>query len=823
MSANTHTQAVAPTPTRGATSAAGLLQRKCACDGKAGVKGDCDQCSEKRRRGLQPKLRVGPPSDHFEREADRVADEVMRGRAHGPTLADAAGPQRRAVTPVGSGPSGEMDAPPAVQRALDSTGRPLDPSTRTFMEERFGHDFGRVRVHADEHADASAHAVDALAYTVGDNVVFAAGQYAPHTTEGRRLLAHELTHVLQQGGGGRAAAGAAGRVQSRPREGAVLQRQPKPRRKATILSAEAIKADPTRRKNYEWVGQPPKAKVCKVTGKAPTPENCPGEVKPGAEVTIISGEPGAGWLSIENTGTFGGLGNKEPTNILGVFAKEILAAPAPKQTGSTPAKEAPAESDAAVEARENAASVAAGVTTPERYKHLKCVVEKGACPTDISREAGVPEDSEIEGYNAECKKESGYAGADVYPTEDECKELSTTQGLDFVSPERLAELKKLLDAYTRLIQSGALEEGALVEIDNRIASAEKQLQGLSGSDQTPAQTSGGAPWVVADAKGGPAPPPTSLASAGAALPMAIGRFSMGVASRGAVTVGSKIPALLVLAGLVVMTYLYLDYKIRKDGAGHIEALIGALITLLAKFSDPATDKKVKEALEAARKAAKGKGTGTGTDPVPGPKPKPDPKPGPGLGPDPVPYDPIEDEEPGYKCPTGLDESDAIGMIWVKPLKFYKKPLYLDGGMYLHNVPKKLMHAGKKLGPEFSTIGVADWPVVGSTLKKGSSARNSSLLDKYREALNDEGFDEDLWKDYSPDHVRDVGLFSGRDHFLNLWPMEREPNMRAGKWHAGQLVCYRLSKASRTNTFEAIGSARLDGRWFKIRMIGDPPP
>jgi hypothetical protein len=802
----------------------GLLQRKCACGGSgaAGLTGECEDCGKKKLAGLQTKLMVGSPADPLEEEADRLAERVMHMPAPGPRGQAPPAVRRQAVTPVGPAPAAAFDAPPAVEQTLSSPGRPLDTQTRAFMESRFGHDFGRVRVHADDHADASARAVDALAYTVGDNVVFAAGQYAPDTTEGRRLLAHELTHVLQQGGGGRAAAGAAaGPVQSRPRDGAFLQRQPKPRKKATILSAEEIKADPTRKKSYEWVGQPPKAKVCRVTGLKPPPNNCPAELKPGAEVTIISGEPGGGWLSIENTGTFSGFGNKEPTNILGVFAKEIPTAAVPKRSAPTPAKDAPAELDESRKARENAASVAAGVTTPERYKHLKCIVEKGGCPTGISREAGVPEVSEIEGYNAECKKETGYTGADVSPTEDECKELSTTEGLDFVGPERLAQLKKLLDAYVRLIQSGALEEDALVEIDNRIASAEKQLQGLSGSDQTPAQTSGGAPWVVADAKGGPAPPPTTLAAAGAALPMAVGRFSLGVASRGALAAGSRIPALLVLAGLVVMTYLYLDYKIRKNGAGAIEALIGALITMLAKFSDPATDKKIKEAIEAARKAGKGTGTGTGTGPKPKPDPKPGPKPGPGT--DPIPYDPIEDEEPGYKCPTGLEESDAIGMIWVKPLKFYKRPLYLDGGRYEHNIPKKLKYAEKKLGAAFSTIGVADWPVVGSTLKKGANERNKSLLDKYREALNDEGFDEDLWKDYSPDHVRDVGLFSGLDHFLNLWPMEREPNMRAGKWHSGQLVCYRLTKASRTNMFEAIGSTRLDGRWFKIRMVADPPP
>ncbi len=74
----------------------------------------------------------------------------------------------------------------------------MDAGARTFMESRFGHDFSRVRIHTDSSATESARAVNALAYTAGHNIVFGAGQYAPSTTTGRRLLAHELAHVAQQ-------------------------------------------------------------------------------------------------------------------------------------------------------------------------------------------------------------------------------------------------------------------------------------------------------------------------------------------------------------------------------------------------------------------------------------------------------------------------------------------------------------------------------------------------------------------------------------------------------------------------------------------------
>jgi len=87
-----------------------------------------------------------------------------------------------------------------VHETLRSPGRPLDAATRAFMEPRFGHDFGQVQVHADEQAAESARAVSALAYTVGSDLVFGAGQYAPGTSEGQRLIAHELAHAVQQNG-----------------------------------------------------------------------------------------------------------------------------------------------------------------------------------------------------------------------------------------------------------------------------------------------------------------------------------------------------------------------------------------------------------------------------------------------------------------------------------------------------------------------------------------------------------------------------------------------------------------------------------------------
>jgi hypothetical protein len=87
--------------------------------------------------------------------------------------------------------------PPVVHDVLNSSGQPMDSGTRAFFERRFGHDFGKVRVHDDLRAQQSAKSINSLAYTVGNNVVFSAGQSAIQTRNDLHLMAHELAHVMQ--------------------------------------------------------------------------------------------------------------------------------------------------------------------------------------------------------------------------------------------------------------------------------------------------------------------------------------------------------------------------------------------------------------------------------------------------------------------------------------------------------------------------------------------------------------------------------------------------------------------------------------------------
>jgi hypothetical protein len=158
---------------------------------------------------IQEKLEVGAVNDPLEHDAERVADEVMKMPAPEVTLTSA--PQKVSRKCVAceeedrlqrkaSGPlAATGEAPAIVHEVLSSPGQPLDSATRTYFEPRLGHELASVRVHTDERAAQSAHSLHAQAYTAGNDIVFGAGKFT-QSEEGRRLLAHELTHVLQQRG-----------------------------------------------------------------------------------------------------------------------------------------------------------------------------------------------------------------------------------------------------------------------------------------------------------------------------------------------------------------------------------------------------------------------------------------------------------------------------------------------------------------------------------------------------------------------------------------------------------------------------------------------
>jgi hypothetical protein len=168
-------------------------------------------------RPIQAKLEIGAVDDPLEREADRVAEQVMRMPEPAAAMTSQGNPvvrrncanckkeddeHKKIARKEFGGAVGldRMTAPPIVHQVMRSQGEQLDPASRAFFEPRFGRDFGSVRLHTDSLAARSAQEMSALAYTVGRHLIFAGGQHTPNTRAGRQLLAHELAHVVQQSG-----------------------------------------------------------------------------------------------------------------------------------------------------------------------------------------------------------------------------------------------------------------------------------------------------------------------------------------------------------------------------------------------------------------------------------------------------------------------------------------------------------------------------------------------------------------------------------------------------------------------------------------------
>lgn len=164
--------------------------------------GGCPRCARRTEaaktsaafaRPLQTKLRVNEVGDVYEQEADRAAEQVA-------AVPDSGKSDPLRIRRFSAGGGADRDVPESVSIALAGSGRPLDPGLRQEMEAHFQQDFSAVRIHADEAGADSARDLNAHAYAVGNDIVFGAREFAPATRAGRRLLAHELAHVVQQGG-----------------------------------------------------------------------------------------------------------------------------------------------------------------------------------------------------------------------------------------------------------------------------------------------------------------------------------------------------------------------------------------------------------------------------------------------------------------------------------------------------------------------------------------------------------------------------------------------------------------------------------------------
>lgn len=166
----------------------GMLQRKCAC-GNRSAGGECTACAKKKNT-----LQRNPGKVESNISLGQEANQVLKKPAHSIVPGTPLHIQRYARQAA----ENTFTAPPSVDRVLSSPGRPLESSLRNDMEKHFDRDFSQVRIHSGIAAEQSAREVNANAYTAGNNIVFGAGQFAPETHGGRRLIAHEMTHVVQQ-------------------------------------------------------------------------------------------------------------------------------------------------------------------------------------------------------------------------------------------------------------------------------------------------------------------------------------------------------------------------------------------------------------------------------------------------------------------------------------------------------------------------------------------------------------------------------------------------------------------------------------------------
>jgi hypothetical protein len=364
--------------------------------------------------------------------------------------------------------------PPIVHDVLNSSGQALDAGARAFMEPRFGHDFSGVRVHTDARAAESARSVNALAYTVGRNVVFGTGQYAPGTGEGRRLLAHELTHVVQQGGmssGGalqsKLTIGQPGDVYEREaemlatkvvNENLVGAERTQERFSTTRLQRQSSdEVSASSRPVFicsKWLDPigigasvPAKHAFFRIGGSGPGNDtveleheegrpgcfqgvpttNAPEDV-PASATCVPTSITEALLMSNKDTYPIGKYCTWGPNS--NTYVREIARlcgvsgirpdSPIPGFDDSPPPDGTFAPSPYSTIIFGCSEIDCSPSSSPDpRSLQVECIKEQGGCYN--TRPGGIPTSEELDRYNEECRSRTGYTGSDVIPTDDECR------------------------------------------------------------------------------------------------------------------------------------------------------------------------------------------------------------------------------------------------------------------------------------------------------------------------------------------------------------------------------------------------------------------
>lgn len=272
---------------------------------------------------IQAKLEVGAMDDPLERQADAAAEKMLDARNDADARSDRGAVAHTAQHLSSAAASAGVEAPPsaisAIHQLQQSGGSLLDPELRKLFERRTDEDFGAVRVHTGKAAAGVAKELGAKAFTVGRDVVFGEGHYRPGTTEGKRLIAHELTHVLQQ-------TGAPG---SRP---SAVQRKPEGQEETISPGSKRVVKRPEG-------GNLRLRVVADYPTKLSTGENnSKGNIKSGTAVEIIAKKNALGWYTVKGIVDIGNGVLQERIGFVNV--KFLFAAPAAAPSAAAPAANA---------------------------------------------------------------------------------------------------------------------------------------------------------------------------------------------------------------------------------------------------------------------------------------------------------------------------------------------------------------------------------------------------------------------------------------------------------------------------------------------------
>lgn len=703
------------------------------------------------RRPVPSGVRIGALGGRYEQEADRLADRVAN-RA-GMAVASAV----RADGPS-AGP-----APPSVTTAVSGAGRPLDPGLQTEMERRFGHDFSAVRIHSGSAAERSTRELGARAYTVGSDIVLGGSPLNPDTRAGRHLIAHELTHVVQQ-------SGAAG-------HGMIVQRSP-----ATDAVAHA--PDPITEEehaDHAWhlvAKLPSKGRPFFDAIRAIVVENGHDVNWDVLEATSIRGYPrGRAVGGLIRPSYFACV---HPT--LGAVLR-AFAVPSGIHPDRMPDPKTLREE--VLDYEHYAFTPRAGDTRPTY-----------AFPAPLSSAPKLSELDKPKPAHEPSEGENWDIAPQPYPENSLPYMMARWKAAGLLDGPRIKvrpipplpitkrELSQLkADIHHRGPPSGFVPVAGFV-------SAGAQLEPAA------AATGAAADEAVAAA--------AERAAAGALVDESVTVVASAGADEAGVTIAAGGAGAAVAGATAFVAVMLYPSSIAPDPP--FSDITGQPTTSLEHDWEGRLDPAQRDYLRDLWRLR--------VQPTPPPAPakqtEPEPTTGTDIQPEP------EDRRRQRKCsPTGLIPSDPIPIVWYKPLNsaMYPTEITVQGHAYRRDEPSRLPH-GEPIG-----VRREYWPRIGKTFQLLPERRGDGA-DNFRNVLRGYGYDTTALG-LQVDHVQDL-QWEGPDVFENLWPLDMRQNMSAGaRQNNLQSVSLCITPRGPYVTITVAEVKRMRGgygRWFSIARV-----